>query len=97
VSGRDYGGYGGRHPTPTPGPRTTHTANTDFNGDGCTNRADMEILLTAYFNHTTDLKFDLNGDGKVNYQDIFVEMDTMNKGCRTSRTHHWWDFFRRDN
>src|SRR5262249_22029411 len=41
----------------------------DLNFDGTVNRADLDILMTQIRAHSTNLAYDLNGDGKVDIAD----------------------------
>jgi hypothetical protein len=41
----------------------------DFNGDCCVDRADLDVLMERIRARSTDLTYDLNGDGNVNIAD----------------------------
>jgi hypothetical protein len=41
----------------------------DFNGDCCVDRQDLEVLLSHIRARSTDLTYDLNGDGNVDIAD----------------------------
>ncbi len=45
------------------------TAPEDLDGNGCVDRADLNLLLQALRSRSTDPRFDLNGDGRVNVAD----------------------------
>ena len=48
---------------------STEPAVGDLNYDGCIDRADLALLMTKIQAHSSDLTFDLNGDGKVDIAD----------------------------
>jgi hypothetical protein len=41
----------------------------DLNADGVKDRADLDLLLTQIRQHSTDNRYDLNGDGQVDIAD----------------------------
>jgi len=50
-------------------PVVAYAASPDLDGDGCVGRADYTILISAIRSRSTDLLYDLNGDGVVNILD----------------------------
>jgi len=50
-------------------PVVAYAASPDLDGDGCVGRADYTILILAIRSRSTDLQYDLNGDGVVNILD----------------------------
>ena len=55
------------------------TVNTDLNGDGKTDALDLNMMINALANKSTDPKFDLNKDGKVNSLDLNVLLNHYKK------------------
>ena len=57
----------GTIPNPEPGPVTVSG---DFNSDGSWDCMDIDALVAAVASGSTDLSFDMNGDGVINSADV---------------------------
>ena len=57
----------------------------DFNGDGCVNHDDLDILMAAFGSQEGDPNWnpacDLNGDGVVNIRDYSIFRRHLGEGC----------------
>lgn len=69
-----------REPSRTPTPMHGHRC-PDFNHDGRVGPSDVAAILHAIEHHTHNLKFDVNGDGRVDWAEFWETIHQVGHRC----------------